>query len=44
MAVTEVAPAALPLFPPVGDGFHPAVQTWFDRRFPEGPTPPQVQG
>jgi ATP-dependent Lhr-like helicase len=24
--------------------FHPAVQTWFDRRFPEGPTPPQVEG
>ena len=23
------------------DGFHPAVGTWFRRRFPEGPTPPQ---
>lgn len=22
--------------------FHPAVRTWFERRFPEGPTPPQV--
>lgn len=22
-------------------GFHPAVQCWFDRRFPDGPTPPQ---
>src|SRR5438105_10835735 len=24
--------------------FHPAVRTWFGRRFPEGPTPPQVGG
>jgi len=24
--------------------FHPAVQTWFRRRFPEGPTPPQTGG
>ncbi|HVJ97015.1 MAG TPA: DEAD/DEAH box helicase, partial [Acidimicrobiia bacterium] len=23
------------------DGFHPAVGTWFRRRFPEGPTAPQ---
>ena len=23
------------------DGFHPAIATWFDRRFPEGPTEPQ---
>ena len=23
------------------DGFHPAVGTWFRRRFPQGPTPPQ---
>jgi ATP-dependent Lhr-like helicase len=23
------------------DGFHPAVGTWFRRRFPDGPTPPQ---
>ncbi len=22
-------------------GFHPAVRTWFTRRFPDGPTPPQ---
>ena len=22
--------------------FHPAVRTWFERRFPEGPTPPQL--
>src|SRR5438309_377842 len=24
--------------------FHPAVAAWFERRFPEGPTEPQVQG
>jgi len=24
--------------------FHPAVQTWFERRFPDGPTPAQSQG
>ena len=27
-----------------GLGFHPAVATWFARRFPEGPTPAQQQG
>ena len=26
---------------PEVDGFHPAVGTWFRRRFPEGPTAPQ---
>jgi ATP-dependent Lhr-like helicase len=26
------------------DGFHPAVGTWFRRRFPNGPTPPQRDG
>src|SRR5262245_33853729 len=26
------------------DGFHPAVGTWFRRRFPQGPTPPQRNG
>jgi ATP-dependent helicase Lhr and Lhr-like helicase len=26
------------------DGFHPAVQTWFERRFPAGPTLPQAGG
>ena len=25
-------------------GLHPAVAAWFDRRFPEGPTEPQVSG
>jgi ATP-dependent Lhr-like helicase len=24
--------------------FHPAVRTWFERRFPEGPTEPQIHG
>src|SRR5437660_7550939 len=23
---------------------HPAVRTWFERRFPDGPTPPQAHG
>ncbi|MFV0260067.1 MAG: DEAD/DEAH box helicase [Acidimicrobiales bacterium] len=27
-----------------GVGFHPAVARWFRRRFPGGPTPPQVEG
>ncbi len=26
------------------DGFHPAVATWFGRRFPDGPTTPQREG
>jgi ATP-dependent helicase Lhr and Lhr-like helicase len=26
------------------DGFHPAVQRWFERRFPAGPTLPQAGG
>ncbi|HEY8547436.1 MAG TPA: DEAD/DEAH box helicase, partial [Acidimicrobiales bacterium] len=29
---------------PVLGTFHPAVAAWFLRRFPEGPTPPQVEG
>ena len=33
------------LFAPRAEiGFHPAVAEWFDRRFPEGPTPAQQQG
>jgi ATP-dependent helicase Lhr and Lhr-like helicase len=24
--------------------FHPAVRAWFERRFPDGPTPPQAEG
>ncbi|HUP85793.1 MAG TPA: DEAD/DEAH box helicase [Acidimicrobiales bacterium] len=27
---------------PVLDEFHPAVRTWFERRFPDGPTAPQL--
>ena len=26
------------------ESFHPAVRTWFARTFPEGPTPPQLEG
>ena len=26
------------------ESFHPAVRTWFARRFPDGPTQPQLQG
>ena len=26
------------------DGFHPAISSWFARRFPGGPTDPQAQG
>ncbi|MBV9205880.1 MAG: DEAD/DEAH box helicase, partial [Actinobacteria bacterium] len=26
------------------ESFHPAVRTWFDGRFPAGPTEPQVAG
>jgi ATP-dependent Lhr-like helicase len=26
------------------ESFHPAVRTWFERRFPEGPTAPQARG
>jgi len=26
------------------ESFHPAVRTWFARRFPDGPTRPQVGG
>jgi ATP-dependent Lhr-like helicase len=28
----------------VFEGWHPAVRTWFERRFPAGPTAPQVGG
>ena len=24
--------------------FHPAVRRWFEGRFPEGPSPPQISG
>ena len=26
------------------EAFHPAVRTWFERKFPEGPTEPQIEG
>ncbi len=26
------------------ESFHPAVRTWFERRFPGGPTEPQAAG
>jgi ATP-dependent Lhr-like helicase len=29
---------------PPGGSFHPAVRTWFERRFPDGPTEPQAAG
>jgi ATP-dependent Lhr-like helicase len=31
-------------FPGVVERFHPAVRTWFERRFPEGPTDAQLGG
>ncbi len=34
----------MPDTPPALAGFHPAVATWFARRFPEGPSEPQVEG
>jgi ATP-dependent Lhr-like helicase len=40
MAVVE-KPAQLGAPPGIR---HPAVATWFARRFPEGPTPPQLEG
>lgn len=43
--VTTLAAAEYRLGAAAGlDGFHPAVAEWFRRRFPEGPTEPQVQG
>src|SRR5947207_15966077 len=43
MATTIIEkPLQLVLGVPIDvDGFHPAVGTWFRRRFPEGPTEPQ---
>jgi ATP-dependent Lhr-like helicase len=37
-------PDATPSVPGVLAGFHPAVATWFTRRFPDGPTAPQERG
>src|SRR5436305_8297396 len=38
-------PPPAPARPPGGlESFHPAVRTWFARRFPEGPTAAQAEG
>ncbi len=46
MAIIDLpgaAPEPLTLFEHPGlEWFHPAVRTWFARRFPDGPTPPQA--
>ena len=44
-----MATVAAPRLPGIGEpvapgGFHPAIAEWFERRFPEGPTPPQRDG
>jgi ATP-dependent helicase Lhr and Lhr-like helicase len=45
-----VSVSSLPSSPPASaapevlDGFHPAVRTWFERRFPDGPTEAQTGG
>ena len=46
MTTVEARPRQLTLGSalPRVDGFHPAVGTWFRRRFPDGPTPPQRDG
>ena len=47
MGQNEPVPQLTLGVPPTGTGrhgFHPAVEEWFRRRFPEGPTPPQDQG
>ncbi|MGH9113449.1 MAG: DEAD/DEAH box helicase, partial [Acidimicrobiales bacterium] len=51
-AATAPAPVAKAPPAPTASGppprgladFHPAVRTWFERRFPDGPTEPQAQG
>ncbi len=40
----RLAPLALRHDLVPGVGFHPAVAAWFERRFPVGPTPPQLEG
>ena len=46
MTTVDARPQQLTLGSAVArvDGFHPAVGTWFRRRFPDGPTPPQREG
>src|SRR5262245_63982052 len=43
MTALEARPRQLTLGSAIArvDGFHPAVGTWFRRRFPDGPTAPQ---
>jgi ATP-dependent Lhr-like helicase len=43
LATTPTAPSTSPATAAL-EGYHPAVAEWFRRRFPEGPTDPQVQG
>ena len=43
-AVTAPEPAEAGAAPRGLADFHPAVRTWFERRFPEGPSEPQAQG
>ena len=45
-AVTSSQSTPAAAFDPsvVLESFHPAVQVWFRRRFPAGPTPPQARG
>ncbi|MBI2170292.1 MAG: DEAD/DEAH box helicase [Actinobacteria bacterium] len=43
MAATR-APDLASSHAPVLDAFHPAVRTWFERTFPDGPTEPQAGG
>ena len=40
----QVTPLVWPSFMDVLSSFHPAVRRWFEGRFPEGPSPPQVLG
>ncbi len=40
----RAGPTARPVWPDGMEDFHPAVATWFARRFPEGATPPQLRG
>src|SRR5207248_10773627 len=48
--VCDVSVSSPPSLPIVTDGlgilarFHPAVRTWFQRRFPDGPTAAQTEG
>ena len=46
-AVSVTSPPStrtLPASPGILERFHPAVRTWFERRFPDGPTEAQAGG